>query len=242
MRQAKTLFITLLSAILLACGGQDTEQKNGQETALSEAQGLWEYTGLVTSQGESLPLTGIFLITDGAFLQQSIFNGEPFAEQAAMAHAGPSWAGGAGLRLTAEQTLSFAPKEAQQLTSAGVTQHDLQVTRKDDELTLVFGAGSGTVQTFKRIGEAKDAKVYSFQNGKLGFAGDYFILVLGDQQSAFTGYGRYQQTGDTLNLDVIRWTQSDGTTSQNLRDVSLEASFDRKQLVLPGGERFSVLP
>jgi hypothetical protein len=59
------------------------------DTLASQVDGLWSYTGLATSTGTEMPLTGIFLFKDGVFLQQSIFDSEPFSAAGAMAHAGP---------------------------------------------------------------------------------------------------------------------------------------------------------
>ncbi|MEM8941668.1 MAG: hypothetical protein AAGC91_05890, partial [Pseudomonadota bacterium] len=126
---------------------------------VDDAEGLWEYTGLVTRDGQSLPLTGVFLISEGVFVQQSIFNEEPFATAGSMAHVGPYWAGGAGMRLTSNQTLSLDPKSDAPVRSAGVLQHDLKVERDGDNLTLTFGAGTSTVQTFRRLGAASDTRL-----------------------------------------------------------------------------------
>ena len=75
MRLFKKLYWVLLVLPLLWAGSVAAEQP-----ILPESEGLWEYTDLITSGGESLPLTGVFLIKDGMFLQQSIFNGESFAD------------------------------------------------------------------------------------------------------------------------------------------------------------------
>jgi hypothetical protein len=220
----------LLSVLTLAA--------NADEHAVREAEGLWEYTGLVTRDGESLPLTGIFLISEGTFLQQSIFNGEPFGEMGAMAHVGPYWAGGAGMRLTSQQTLSMDPEAEPPLRSAGSMEHDLAVTREGDELTLVFGGGTSTVQTFRRIGDAADTELYRFADGALAFADGYFILVIGEEHGAVTGYGSYDRDGEQLSLHATRWSASDGEHVLNLRDTTIPAVFDGNALKLPGGQRF----
>jgi len=175
------------------------------------------------------------------FLQQSIFNGEPFAEQESMAHAGVCWAGGAGLRLSANQTLSMSPVDDERLSSAGSTEHDLKVTRKGDVLTLVFGGGTSTIQTFKRIGDASDMRIYKFTDGAMVFSNGYFILVSGSAQGAVTGYGKFAREGDALTLNVIRWAQSDGVATRNLQDVSIRAFFDGSVLSLPDGRSFDVV-
>lgn len=238
MRSIKTIFTTVFFMALLLSSGSSIAKGD----PLPESEGLWEYTGLITSDGKSLPLTGIFLIKDGVFLQQSIFNGQPFSEQGSMAHAGACWAGGAGLRLTANQTISMSPVEDQKLVSMGETEHDLAVTRDDSQLTLVFGAGTSTVQTFDQIGSAEDTRVFNFSDGALAFANGYFILVAGGAESATTGYGKYKHESNVLTLEVIRWSQSDGTSTKNEQDITLQASFDGSVLQLPDGQTFSVVP
>ena len=169
---SRTALLLVLS--LLWAGSAMAEKQ-----ILPETEGFWEYTDLITSKGESLPLTGVFLIKDGVFLQQSIFNGDSFEEQGSMAHAGTCWAGGAGLLLLANQTLSMSPTEDEKLTSMGSTEHDLKVTRKGDDLTLVFGAGTSTIQTFKKIADGSDMQVYQLADGTLALTNGYFILVSG---------------------------------------------------------------
>ena len=234
MRQSRRVVLPLL---LLAVLGP----LHVAADPVADAEGLWEYTGLITRDGESLPLTGIFLIADGVFLQQSIFNGEPFAEQGSMAHAGPYWGGGAGLRLTTLQTLSMDPTADAPLRSAGTLEHDLSVTRDGEQLTLIFSAGEGTVQTFRRIGDATDTELYQFAGGALAFADDRFILVIGDEYSAVTGYGAYERDGDTLLLNAVRWAASEGENVINLRDAPISVRFDGRALTLPGGQEFLVI-
>lgn len=237
MRNFKNLtFVLLLPLTLLWTGIVAAE-----EPILPESEGLWEYTSLITSSGESLPQTGVFLIKNGSFLQQSVYVSEDITKSDSMAHAGSCWAGGVGLRLQADQTLSMSPVGDNALTSMGVTQHDLKVTRENDKLTLVFGAGTSTIQTFRRLGDASDMQLYNFENGALAFADGYFILVTGDDESAVTGYGKYQRSANDLTLNVIRWAQSDGKTTENQQDVTLQASFDDKVLSLPDGKSFSVI-
>ena len=77
--------------------------------AVKAVEGLWAYTSLKASgTGQVMPLTGVILYKDGFFAQQSIFDGEPFDTQGAMAHAGPFGAGPKGVHMTAEQTISSA--------------------------------------------------------------------------------------------------------------------------------------
>lgn len=202
------------------------------ETPLEQVEGLWAYTGLTSSGGQSMPLTGVFLFKDGTFVQQAVFNGEPYYRQGAMAHSGPYSAVKGGVHLVAEQTLSLSPADTDPLSSQGVTEHDLDVTRTDDGLTLVFG--SGTVQTFRRIGDAVDATIIPLEQGTLALVDDYFILVSGDDAHAITGYGRYHREGERYFIDVIRWAESDGAQTLSARNAVMSVHFDGKSLRLPG--------
>ncbi len=108
-------------------------------------------------------------------------------------------------------------------------------------MTLVFGGGTSTVQTFRKIGDASDMRIYKFTDGALAFSNEYFILVSGSAQGAVTGYGKFTQDGDALTLNVIRWAQSDGATTRNIKDVSFRAFFDGGVLSLPDGRSFDVV-
>lgn len=202
-------------------------------------RGLWAYTGLTSSRGVDMPLSGIFLFAeDGSFLQQAVFNSEPRIRQQAMAHTGTYRAGEGGIQLAADQTLSLAPGAETALTDAGATQHQLDVSREGSALTLVFG--SGTVQTLERLGDDGNTRVYPLANGMLAFSGDHFILVNGDGQAAVTGYGRYRKEGEHLWLQAARWSEAANGLAQTLHDVTLAARFDGTTLELADGRRFAV--
>jgi hypothetical protein len=240
-RQA--IALPALCLALLAPALQPLARAADDATAsvMQAVEGLWAYTDLVTRDGQSLPLTGIFLFKDGTFLQQSIFNGEPFEAQGAMAHTGPYWPGGAGLRMTSEPTLSLDPAGETPLNSIGVLEHDIAVRRDGDSLAIQFGGGTSTLQTFRRLGDAADATIYPLADGALAFANGHFILVSGNTESAVTGYGTYRRDGEALSLGIIRWSESDGADVRNYRDVTVNASFDGDTLTLPGGKRLSVV-
>ncbi|MEQ9462492.1 MAG: hypothetical protein RJQ10_02430 [Haliea sp.] len=223
---AACLMLALLAAPLLARA----------ETSMQQVEGLWAYTGLTSSGGKSMPLTGVFLFKDGSFIQQAVFNGEPYYKQSAMAHSGPYSAIEGGVHLVAQQTLSLSP--ADPLASHGVTEHDLVVTRDDDGLTLVFG--SGTVQTLRRIGAAADAKIVQLEHGMLAMVDGHFIVVSGDDSYAVTGYGRYRQQGERYFIEVIRWAETDGAETISARDAVITATFDGQTLRLPGGRVLKV--
>jgi hypothetical protein len=203
------------------------------------AEGLWAYTSLQAGgTGQVMPLTGVILYKDGLFAQQSIYDGEPFDAQGAMAHAGPFGAGPKGVHMTAEQTISIAPGKAPALKFRRDTQHDITVDRAGDTMTIVFG--SGTVQKFKRIGPAQ-GHIYKLQNGVLALIDDHFVIVAGDEQAVVTGYGKFQRKGTDYDLQVIRWSEATPAKATNRRDASLKATFDGKTFALADGRAFQVV-
>lgn len=246
---------------LVACGGESpgtTSEQPGaaatgesaapaeqpapptQESAASteeNVEGLWKYTGLETSGGEAMPLTGIFLFKDGTFLQQATFDGEPFEEQGAMAHAGPYTPESGSVHLVAEQTISTAPGAESPLSYRASTEHDVSVTRDGDELTLVFG--SGTIQEFEKVGPG-EGEVHALEDGAMALVDGYFILVHGNDQEIASGYGTYEQQGDGLDIKVIRWADATPSGAENMKDVSMKATFDGDVLTLGDGRTFRV--
>lgn len=202
-------------------------------------EGLWKYTNLTRSDGGDMPLTGIFLFKDGVFLQQSIFDGEPFDEQSAMAHAGPYSSDPDAVHLVAEQTISINPEAESPLSFRANTEHELSIDRKGDELTVVFG--SGTIQELERIGPGQ-GEVYSLEDGALAFVDGFFILVQGNESESVSGYGTFKKHhDDILKLKVIRWAEGDNTDASNQRDVTLWATFDGQKLTLADGRTFQVV-
>jgi len=240
------LFPLLCVAALAACGSKAPEPAAATEPAanskaLEAVDGFWAYTSLKAGgTGELMPLTGVILFKDGILAQQSIFDGEPFEAQGAMAHAGSYSSGRLGVHMVTAQTISIAPKETPPLTFRADVQHDISVQRAGDELTIVFG--SGTAQTFKRIGPGS-GQIYQFDKGLLALVDGYFLLVDGDAQSVVTGYGKYRNEGTAYDLEVTRWAEASnqGPTAKNLRDVVLKATFDGKTFTLADGRAFQVV-
>ncbi|GFE81668.1 hypothetical protein GCM10011487_36680 [Steroidobacter agaridevorans] len=207
--------------------------------AVKAVEGLWAYTTLLASgTGQVMPLTGVILYKDGLFAQQSIFDGEPFDAQGAMAHAGPFSAGPRGVHMTAEQTISITPGKDPALKFRRDTQHDISVDRDGDTMTIVFG--SGTVQKFKRIGPAQ-GDIYKLQDGLLALVDDHFVLVAGDERAVVTGFGKFQRKGSAYDLQVIRWSEATPTKAAHRRDASLKATFDGKTFALADGRAFQVV-
>jgi hypothetical protein len=228
--------IAVLISAGVAVGGPTTADSLEQQV-----EGLWLYTGLTSSSGDEMPLKGIFLFKDGVFIQHAVFDGEPTEEQGAMAHAGPYSANNGYIHLVAEQTISTAPLENPPLSSQGLTEHDVTVSRTGDELTLVFSKGTGTVQNFARVGPG-NGEIYSLPNGALAFVDGYFVLVDGDGSGAVAGYGTFEKSGESMSLNVIRWTESDQSSASNIGDKSMQATFDGQTLTLENGRSLVVTP
>jgi hypothetical protein len=231
--------LSFIWAALAVLGGANaTAGANDKADAVKAAEGLWAYTALIAgSKRENMPLTGVILFKDGMFAQQSIFDGEPFEKQGAMAHAGPYGAGPAGVHMTAEQTISIAPGEDKPLRFRRDTQHDISVERSGDEMTIVFS--TGTVQKFKRIGPA-NGRIHRLEKGVLALVDGHFVLVHGDEQGVVTGFGEYKQSGAAYDFNVERWAESTAGKATNRRDFALKATFDGKQLRLADGRTFRV--
>lgn len=225
-----------LACVAVAAFGSASVASETNDAATA-AEGLWAYTAL-QARGQDMPLDGVILFKDGVFAQQSIFSGEPFATQGAMAHAGPYAPGPKGVHLVAEQTISIAPGSESPLKFRRSTQHDISVDRSADEMTIVFD--TGTVQKFKRLGPAK-GRVYRLEKGVFALVDGYFVLVDGDEQGVVTGYGRYERSGTSYRLSVERWSESTPTAAMNRRDFGLTASFDGATLKLADGRRFRVV-
>jgi len=204
--------------------------------AVKDAEGLWAYT-LLEARGQAMPLTGVILFKDGLFVQQSIFDGEPFETQGAMAHAGPFGAGPRGIHMVGEQTIGISPDKTPPLSFRRDTQHDISVDRDGETMTIVFG--SGTVQKFRRIGPAM-GDVYTLDNGVLALVDGHFVLVAGDEKAVVTGYGRARHKGPAYELDIIRWAEATPDKAINRRDGTITAVFDGKTLKLADGRTFRV--
>lgn len=186
-----------------------------------------------------MPLTGIFLFKDGVFLQQAVFDGEPFDDQMSMAHAGPYSLQADGVHLIAEETISLGPTQPEPLSFRASTEHDVTVARDGQNLTLTFG--SGTVQEFAWVGPGR-GDVYELQHGSFALVDDHFVLVHGTGSEVVTGYGRVERQGETLKMDVTLWSESDGESVTNLRDTAMTARFDGAALTLGDGRSFTVVP
>ncbi|MES2497837.1 MAG: hypothetical protein V4618_17105 [Pseudomonadota bacterium] len=224
-----------------------TGARAAPKDAVKDAEGLWAYT-LLEARGQQMPLTGVILFKDGLFAQQSVFDGEPFAAQGAMAHAGTFGAGPRGIHMVGEQTISTSPGGMlPDSASAGKepalsfrrdSQHDISVDRSGETMTIVFG--SGTIQKFRRIGPAK-GDIYKLDNGVLALVDGHFVLVAGDAAAVVTGYGTFTRTGTAYDLAVTRWAEATPAKAINRKDGTVKAMFDGKVLTLGDGRAFRVV-
>lgn len=235
--QSAKLFIFCFLFILYGC--EPAGNKAQQPVSLErQVAGLWFYTGLITADGEDLPLDGIFVFRNGTFVQYAQYKGEPARDQGAMAHAGPYSEGDGFIRLTAEQTISTAPSKSPALTYRGLTEHEVDVNRAGNELALSF-MRSGTVQKFVLAGPG-EGKVYKLENGALALVDGYLILVSGDEHAVETGYGRYEAKDDAIRLDLDYWTSATQSSAANTNRTVVNAVFDGQALTLEDGRRFQV--
>ena len=231
--------VCLAAVIVGGCANTSSTSRSAEIE--KQVSGLWFYTGLATADGTEMPLTGVFLFKDDTFVQQAVFDQDPFDEAGSMAHAGPYEVEPAtgSVHLVAEQTISVAPNENPPLSFRRSTEHDVTVDRDGNALTLVFSMGTGTVQEFSYVGPG-DGELYPLANGAFALVDGHFILVDGDETGVTTGYGTFDRDGERLTIDVMRWAESDGATTTNLKDTTIGATFDGRTLTLDGGKRFPV--
>ncbi len=238
----RTLVFLLCSmAFASACGDTgasgDTGAEITGEAAAKAVEGLWAYTTLIPGGEAPLEITGFIFFRDGLFSQQSIFDGEPFETQVAMAHAGTIEPTPRGVHLVAEQTVAIAPEQDEPLSFRENTEHDLTVTRSGDELTLVFG--SGTVQTFARLGDGK-GEVHTLENGLLALVDGYLLLVNATADGVASGYGTFEKQGNVYDVSIVRWAGTDGSEVDYRQDGRIQVTFDGERVTLPDGQSFAV--
>lgn len=236
MTSRRNIFALTLTLLLAACHS-DTSDTPVAEGLGDQVSGLWVYTGLTTSDGQELPLEGIFLFKDGTFLQHAVFKGEPVAAQGAMAHAGPYRVDEASIHLTAAPTISTAPGESPGYQYRASTEHDITVERKDSALTLTFSMGTGTEQRFDYVGPGT-GHLYTLSEGAFALVDDRFILVQGNESASIAGYGRAQQSGNNLTLTAELWTEVNEAGAVNRRDHVMQATLDEEALTFVEGPRF----
>lgn len=246
VRIRTVLFLLCAAALASACGdttagdataGDTTAGKITGEAAINAVEGLWAYDTL-SSPGEApRELTGFIFFRDGLFSQQSIFGGEPFEAQMAMAHAGTSGPTPDGVHLVAEQTVAIVPERDAPLSFRRNTEHELTVTRSGDEMTLVFG--SGTVQTFDRLGDG-EGEVHPLEHGLLALVDGYLLLVNATADGVTSGYGMFEKQGEVYDVSIVRWAETDGSEVIYQQGGQIQVTFDGDRVTLPDGQSFVV--
>jgi hypothetical protein len=235
----KPAFLNLIFVLFLStvwAGDEAATEVTGQAAA-EAVEGLWAYDMLTSPGAEPRELTGFIFFRDGLFSQQSIFDGEPFEGQMAMAHAGTYEPAPDGVHLVAEQTVSISPEEEEPLSFRRNTEHQVSVRPAGEELTLVFG--SGTVQTFDRIGSGS-GELHTLQHGLLALVDGYLLLVDATEDGVTSGYGRFGKNGNEYDVSIIRWSETDGTAVSYRRDGHIRITFDGTRVTLPDGRSLAV--
>lgn len=220
----------VLPALVFALAGPAAAQ-TGATAAERDSVGLWEYESLGREGGTFAQLRGYFVFLNGWFVQQSLNVGEPFEQQVAQAHAGPTRAEGDKFHLTAIVGAVVSPGREPSASVRRDGQHVVTVKRMGDRMDLVFG--SGTIQKFRKVGPGQ-GKVYPLERGALALVDGRFILVSEAGEVVTAGSGKYTQQGNTLTLDAERWFSSTGGKATYARGP-MTASFDGRTLTLPAG-------
>jgi hypothetical protein len=225
-------FITLAAAAVALCVLSAVSlpaQSQGSADALGAA-GLWAYESLTPAKGQPTRLNGFFLFKDGVFLQEALNEGEPFDQQLVQAHAG-SYTVDTAVRIVAEVQLAFRPGRTPPVVSTPGRTHEITPTRKGDQLTLTFG--SGTVQTFRRVGPGA-GRIVLLDRGALALVDERFVLVAEDGTRRVVGAGRAEIRGSALQLQAERWITGNGDTVRYQRNIRVDATLEGGELRLPG--------
>jgi len=202
---------------------------------LHDVEGLWRHDDLITSDGKHIPLNGVFLFHDGVFVEQAVMNDG--AKPSGMAHAGPYTPTADGVELIAEQTIGLSADETPRLSFRHSTHHVLHVNNSGDKMVLRFG--SGTVQTFTRIGSGR-ATIYNLTDGRFALVDGRFVLVAGNENGVITGYGTYRANGTDYDLRARRWAEGNAEKAIIRSDLTIRVRFDGRALTLSDGRRFQV--
>lgn len=206
----------------------------------SEIEGLWRYRRIQPAGGGEVAIDGLFLFAGDRFLQQSLNEGKPYDRQLAQAHAGTVRREADGsLSLAAEVGLVVDPARARAVELRHGSEHRIQPTRTGDALVLTFG--SGTVQTFVRVGNGP-GEIVALDRGALALVGGHFILVVENNGRAESGSGTFVREGARLLLKPERWFSIRDGAPRYARGDTIAATLDGRTLRLPDGTAFTVRP
>lgn len=219
--------VLLLEPIGLAGRIQSPERGDGSPIA-----GLWSYETLAPAKGSPVRLSGLFLFSNGYFIQEALNDGEPFDRQAVQAHAGTYSVDAANrVQLVTEVQLAIRPGRVPAVVSNPGRTHEIAPAREGDRLTLTFG--SGTVQTFRRSGPG-EGRIVLLETGALALVDGKFILVAETGGSQVVGAGRVEAAGPRLALVADRWATAANGKVAYQRQVRIDAELDDAALRVPG--------
>ena len=197
----------------------------------SGLDGLWSYRTLQSRGGQPVELDGLFLLHQGYFLQQSINRGKP-RERLGQGHIGTFRDGRQGIELSATTGIIVDPSAATPFSSRNNSEHQIQASRKGDQLTFTFG--SGTVQIFDRIELAGPTDIHWLEGGALGLIDKHFILVVDSGGTQLSGSGTFTRNGKDLTLNAERWFGVDHGKPSYRSGSRIRASIASDGVVVEG--------
>jgi hypothetical protein len=197
------------------------------------SEGLWAYETLARGGGPTVPTAGLFVLHDGRFVQQSVNVGEPYERQLAQAHAGTYHLESGTLRLVAEVGVVIDPTSAIPIESRDGSVHQVTAAGAGDRLHLTFG--TGTVQTFTRLGPGRGEQV-QLDRGALALVDGHFVLVAEGPNRATSGSGSFERQGESLRLHAERWVSIRSGAPAYTRNRVIEARLTASTLTIDGEE------
>jgi hypothetical protein len=227
MRRAYVTVVGAVALLQVLASSEVPLQGAAQDPSVG---GLWSYETLMAARGPISLLSGYFLFKDGYFLQEALSDGEPFDQQLVQGHAG-TYTEGATMKLVAEVQLAVTPTRKPAVSSSPGRAHQITPTLKGDHLTLTFG--SGTVQTFRRVGPG-EGDVFLLEHGALALVDARFLIVFEGGGRQIVGAGRAERRGSQLDLVADRWMTARDGEARYHRHVKIDAVLERGELRIPG--------
>ena len=223
-------FRAVLGAVALLLMGPPAAAFVQGTAQSSSVEGLWSYETLKAAKGSTTRLTGYFLFKDGYFAQEALNDGEPFDQQVVQAHAGPFTVTGT-VQLAPEVQLGVRPTRTPAVSSSQGRTHEITPTVKGNHLTLTFG--SGTVQTFRRVGPG-EGELIRLERGALALVDGRFVFVFEDSGRQIVGGGRAERRGPQISLVADRWMTAHDGKPRYQRNVKIGAVLEGGELRVPG--------